>query len=66
MATRQLRTRLHKQGYADVKRMQSAMKRASILGDTLVQNLWAKTYSELAASNPRKALDQVLCGTNGF
>ena len=56
VARGQLQTWLRKRGYVDVKRMLSAMKRASILGDTLVQNLWAKSYSELAASSPRKAL----------
>ncbi len=47
---------LQRRGYENVARTRSAIVNACILGDTYVRNLWAKSYSKVAAKDPRAAL----------
>ena len=56
VAQAHLATWLKSRGYENVAHTKSAIANACILGDTMVQNLWAKTYSKVAAKDPRKAL----------
>ena len=49
---------LEGKGYENVARTRSAIANACILGDTMVQNLWTKSYSKVAAKDPRQALAQ--------
>ena len=56
VAQQHLATWLKGRGYENVSHTQSAIANAFILGDTMVQNLWTKSYSKVAADDPRKAL----------